>query len=95
MSTRDFCPAGRRMSPNTGLAAQLPHPFMKRFDAENFDGQHNLRIAQLALDGRSVDVIETLTPTDQWVKYIIEAPHAGRISTGSALFAPTSRHLWR
>jgi hypothetical protein len=58
--------------------AQLPHPFVKRFDAENFDGQHNLRIAQLALDGRSVDVIETLTPTDQWVKYIVEAPRAGR-----------------
>ena len=59
-------------------AAQLPHPFIKRFAAENFDGEHNLRIAQLALDGRSVDVIETLSPTYQWVKYVVEAPHAGR-----------------
>jgi hypothetical protein len=60
------------------VAAQLPSPFIKRFSAENFDGQHNLRISQLALDGRSVDVIETLTPTDQWVKYIVEVPKTGR-----------------
>jgi hypothetical protein len=59
-------------------AAALPHPFIKRFAAENFDGEHNLRIAQLALDGRSVDVIETMTPTDQWVKYVVEVPQEGK-----------------
>jgi hypothetical protein len=59
-------------------AATLSHPFIKRFAAEHFDGEHNLRIAQLALDGRSVDVIETMTPTDQWVKYIVEVPETGK-----------------
>jgi hypothetical protein len=58
-------------------AKEFPQPSIERFAAENFDGEHNLRIAQLALDGRSVDVIETLTPTDQWVKYVVEAPRAG------------------
>lgn len=59
-------------------ADTLGHPFIKRFAAENFDGEHNLRIAQLALDGRSVDVIETMTPTDQWVKYVVEVPQDGK-----------------
>ena len=59
-------------------ADRAGHPFIKRFAAENFDGEHNLRIAQLALDGHSVDVIETLSPTDQWVKYIVEAPKDGK-----------------
>ena len=59
-------------------AMQLPKPFIRRFAAEDFQGQHNLRISQLALDGHSVDVIETLTPTDQWVKYLVEVPRAGR-----------------
>jgi hypothetical protein len=59
-------------------AQTLAHPFIKRFSAENFDGEHNLRIAQLALDGHSVDVIETMTPTDQWVKYIVEVPADGK-----------------
>jgi hypothetical protein len=59
-------------------AATLPHPFIKRFAAENFDGEHNLRIAQLALDGHSVDVIETMTPTFQWIKYVVEVPEAGK-----------------
>jgi hypothetical protein len=59
-------------------AKEIPPPFIKRFGAENFDGEHNLRIAQLALNGQSVDVIETMTPTDQWVKYIVEAPKAGK-----------------
>ncbi|HSU69246.1 MAG TPA: DUF1549 domain-containing protein [Tepidisphaeraceae bacterium] len=59
-------------------ADELGHPFIKRFAAENFDGEHNLRIAQLALNGRSVDVIETLSPTFQWVKYMVEVPTEGR-----------------
>jgi hypothetical protein len=59
-------------------AREIPQPFIKRFAAEKFDGEHNLRIAQLALNGQSVDVIETMTPTDQWVKYIVEAPKAGK-----------------
>ena len=59
-------------------AAQLPHPFITRWAAENFGGEHNLRIAQLALKGQSVDVIETLTPTEQWVLYKPQVPADGR-----------------
>jgi hypothetical protein len=59
-------------------AKEIPQPFIKRFAAENFHGEHNLRIAQLALNGQSVDVIETMTPTDQWLKYIVEAPKDGK-----------------
>lgn len=59
-------------------ADQIGHPFIHRWAAENFDGEHNLRIAQLSLDGHSVDVIETLLPADQWVKYKIEAPKDGK-----------------
>ena len=59
-------------------ADQIGHPFIHRWAAEHFDGEHNLRIAQLSLDGHSVDVIETLLPTDQWVKYKIEAPKDGK-----------------
>ena len=65
-------------SPYRTAAATLPHRFIHRFAAENFDGEHNLRIAQLSLNGHSVDVIETLTPTDQWVKYKIESPEDGK-----------------
>jgi len=59
-------------------ADTLGHPFIHRWAAENFDGEHNLRIAQLSLDGHSVDVIETLLPTEQWVKYKVEAPKDGK-----------------
>jgi hypothetical protein len=55
-------------------AAGLPKPFAKLFEAENFDGQDNLRIGQLMRDGTSVDVIETQTPTAQWVKYKFDVP---------------------
>jgi hypothetical protein len=58
-------------------ADKLPKPWIKRFPADDFNGQHNLRIAQLALEGQSVDILETLAPTDQWVKYIVEAPADG------------------
>ncbi len=59
-------------------ANSSPHPFTSTFKAENFDGEHNLRIAQLVLDGSGVNVLETMTPTDQWVKYKLEAPEDGR-----------------
>lgn len=59
-------------------ANSAPHPFTSTFKAENFDGEHNLRIAQLVLDGSGVNVLETMTPTDQWVKYKLEAPEDGR-----------------
>src|SRR5207237_10833394 len=59
-------------------AEKLPHPFVKWVEAENFDGQDNLRIAQLMRDGVSVDVIETQTPTAQWVKYKLEVPATGQ-----------------
>ncbi len=52
--------------------------FVHLFDAENFDGQDNLRIAQLMRDGRGVEIIETQTPLAQWVKYKLEIPEAGR-----------------
>jgi hypothetical protein len=55
-------------------AQKLPRPFVKLVEAEDFDGQDNLRIAQLMRDGVSVDVIETQTPTAQWVKYKFEVP---------------------
>jgi len=59
-------------------AAQLPHPYMRRWAAENYSGEHNLRISQLSLDGQTVDVIETLVPTYQWVTYRFEVPLEGR-----------------
>src|SRR3954454_7605409 len=55
-------------------AEALPRLFVKTYEAEEFDGQDNLRIAQLMRDGVSVDVIETQTPTAQWVKYKFEVP---------------------
>jgi hypothetical protein len=58
-------------------ASQLPRTFCTTFKAENFDGEHNLRIAQLSKDGVGVNVLETLTPVDQWAKYKIEAPEDG------------------
>jgi len=59
-------------------AAQLPKTYIQHWAAENFGGEHNLRIAQLALNGQSVDVIETLTPTDQWVLYKPTVPADGK-----------------
>jgi hypothetical protein len=58
-------------------AGQLPHAFSTTFKAENFDGEHNLRIAQLSKDGVGVNVLDTLTPVEQWVKYKIEVPEDG------------------
>jgi hypothetical protein len=55
-------------------AAALPRLFLKTYEAESFDGQDNLRIAQLMRDGVAVEVIETQTPTAQWVKYKFEVP---------------------
>ena len=59
-------------------AERLGHPFIHRWAAESFDGEHNLRIAQLSLNGHSLDVIETLLPTEQWVKYKVQVPHDGK-----------------
>ena len=58
-------------------AAKVPRPFVRLLEAENFDGQDNLRIAQLMRDGIAVEVIETQTPTAQWVKYKFEVPATG------------------
>ncbi len=58
-------------------ASQLPGGFVKTFKADEFDGEHNLRIAQLSRDGIAVNVLETMTPVDQWAKYKIEAPEDG------------------
>jgi hypothetical protein len=47
---------------------------VQTIEAENFNGQDNLRITQLMKDGRSVEVLETQTATAQWVKYTLDAP---------------------
>lgn len=53
-----------------------PHTLVQ--EAEDFDGQDNLRIAQLSRDGKAVEVIETQTPTGQWVKYKFEVPETAQ-----------------
>ena len=52
-------------------------PFVRVIEAEDFNGQDNLRITQLMKDGRAVEVIETQTPTAQWVKYTFEVERTG------------------
>jgi hypothetical protein len=59
-------------------AAKLPEHFIHRWAAETFDGEHNLRIAQLNLEGRSVDVIESLMAGQQWVVYKVQVPADGK-----------------
>jgi hypothetical protein len=59
-------------------AAKIPAKFIHRWAAEDFSGEHNLRIAQLNLDGRSVDVIESLMPGQQYVVYKVQAPEDGK-----------------
>jgi hypothetical protein len=58
-------------------AAQVTKPFVQLFEAEQFDGQDNLRIADVMREGRTAQVIETQTPLAQWVKYRLNAPKAG------------------
>ena len=58
-------------------AAQIRHPYTRNFEAEDFDGVYNLRIAELSFDGKVVQVIETLNPTLQWVRYKFEVPADG------------------
>ena len=59
-------------------AAKISRPFTHVQEAENFDGQDNLRIAQLMRGGKAVELIETQTATAQWVKYKFEVPQEGR-----------------
>ena len=59
-------------------AGKIPRPFVKLFEAEDFNGQSGLRIAQLMRDGKGVEVIETLLPKAQWVKYIPEVPETAQ-----------------
>jgi hypothetical protein len=58
-------------------AAKVNRPFVKVIEAENFDGQDNLRIAELMRDGRAIQVLETQTPTAQWAKYVFDVPSTG------------------
>jgi hypothetical protein len=58
-------------------AAKISRPFIRNFEAEDFDGVYNLRIAELSADGKVVQVIETLNPTLQWVRYKFEVPEDG------------------
>jgi hypothetical protein len=55
-------------------AGKIAPPHVKLFEAEDFSGQSGLRIAQLMRDGKGVEVVETLLPKAQWVKYTIEVP---------------------
>jgi hypothetical protein len=59
-------------------AAQIPHPYTRNFEAEDFDGVYNIRVAELSRDGKVVQVIESLNPTDQWVRYKFELPQEGK-----------------
>jgi hypothetical protein len=59
-------------------AAKVDRPFVKSIEAEQFDGQDNLRIAQLMKDGKATDVLETQTPGAQWVRYRIELPETAK-----------------
>lgn len=59
------------------VARGLAPPYVKSIEAEQFDGQDNLRIAQLMRDGKAIDVLETQTPGAQWVKYKVETPKPG------------------
>ena len=59
-------------------ASKIPRPFVKLFEAEDFSGQSGLRIAQLMRDGKGVEVIETLLPKAQWVKYVHEVPETAQ-----------------
>lgn len=58
-------------------ARNIAPVFVKSFEAEQFDGQDNLRIAQLMRDGRSIEVLETQTPGPQWVNYKVELAAGG------------------
>jgi hypothetical protein len=53
-------------------AARITSAYVKLFEAEDFSGQSGLRVAQLMRGGKGVEVIETLLPKAQWVKYTIE-----------------------
>jgi hypothetical protein len=59
-------------------AAKIDRPFVKSIEAEQFDGQDNLRIAQLMKDGKATDVLETQTPGAQWVRYRVELPETAK-----------------
>ena len=71
-------------------AAQVPKPFVKIFEAEQFDGQDNLRTAELMRDGAVVQVIETQTPTANWVKYKVEVPETTKFRL-EALYSSDER----
>ena len=57
-------------------AAAVATPDIRRFEAEDFDGVFNLRTAELSADGKVVQVIETLNPLLQWVRYKIDVPQS-------------------
>ena len=55
----------------------IPKPWVKSIEAENFSGQSGLRIAQLMRNGKAVEVIESLLPKTQMLKYTVEVPQTG------------------
>lgn len=58
-------------------STKISKPYIKNFEAEDFDGVYNLRTAELSYEGKVVQVLETLNPTLQWVRYKFEVPEAG------------------
>jgi len=59
-------------------AAALPRVEVVRFEAEQFAGQSNLKVVEIAYGGRKFEVLGPQTPGEQWVKYEVEVPVDGR-----------------
>jgi hypothetical protein len=60
-----------------GASAGAAVPVVLAFEAEDFDGQNNLRIAQLRKGDKATDVLETLNPTAQFVVYRVVVSDTG------------------
>ena len=58
----------------------MPRSYLRTFKAEEFDGEHNLRIAQLSHDGIATNILESMTPSDQWVKYKFDMADEGQFA---------------
>ena len=72
-------PSATTSEPARDVTAQgtAVKPVVVTFEAEDFDGQSNLRIAQLRKGDQATDVLETLNPTAQYVVYRVVVPDTG------------------
>ena len=57
--------------------AQLPRLEMNTIEAGQFSGQSNLKLTTLEINGKRIEVLESQTPGEQWVKYEVNAASAG------------------